>query len=143
MKTSTKPGALFWVIAIIGVAWNIMGLYQFYLGTAGVATLKEMVPEAEFAIMESNPLWYLIVFGIAVFTGTLGALMLLLKNKYAVLFFGISFVAVLITEMYWLFATKIIEIAGTSAIGMPIIVVLAGLFYFMFSKQAAGKGWLM
>lgn len=142
MNSTNKPGLLFWLIAVIGLLWNLMGLYQFYLGTAGIDTLKEMVTADEFAVMQTAPSWYTTVFGIAVVTGFLGAVTLLLKMKLSVVLFGLSLLAVLVTEAYWLLGTNIIEVVGTSAVAMPFVVVFASVFYFFYSRKIAGKGWL-
>lgn len=142
MKTYYKPPTSFWVIAIIGLLWNLMGVYQFYLGNYELESLRDSVSVEEFTIMESLPLWYSIVFAVAVFSGVIGCVMLLLKTKVATLFFMISLITVLIIEIYWLLATNIMEVAGVTAAIMPLLVIAVSIFLYFYSKGAAAKEWL-
>ena len=137
-----KPNKAFWIIAVLALLWNLMGVYQFYLGSFALESIRDSVSAEEFTIMESLPSWYAIVFGIAVFTGVLGCFLLLARKKLAVPLFGISLLTVLVIEFYWLFATDIMEVSGLVAAVMPLIVIAISIFMYFYSKGAAQKGWL-
>lgn len=137
-----KPNKAFWIIAVLALLWNLMGVYQFYLGSFALERIRDSVSAEEFTIMESLPSWYAIVFGITVFTGVLGCFLLLARKKLAVPLFGISLLTVLVIEFYWLFATDIMEVSGLVAAVMPLIVIAISIFMYFYSKGAAQKGWL-
>jgi len=143
MNTYNKPTKGFWIIASIALAWNIMGTFQFLSSTIWKEMLFETLTESQIALFENLPLWYLIVFGIAVLTGLLGSLFLLLRKKMAILLFTISAITVIIQFSYWIFGTKVIEVYGTKdAITMPIIVILTAIAFLFYSKTVARRGWL-
>ena len=137
-----KPNKAFWIIAVLALLWNLMGVYQFYLGSFALERIRDSVSAEEFTIMESLPSWYAIVFGITVFTGVLGCFLLLARKKLAVPLFGISLLTVLVIEFYWLFATDIMEVSVLVAAVMPLIVIAISIFMYFYSKGAAQKGWL-
>ena len=137
-----KPNKAFWIIAVLALLWNLMGVYQFYLGSFALERIRDSVSAEEFTIMESLPSWYAIVFGITVFTGVLGCFLLLARKKLAVPLFGISLLTVLVIEFYWLFATDIMEVSGLVAAVMPLIVIAISIFMYFYSKGATQKGWL-
>ncbi|MAK36848.1 MAG: hypothetical protein CMC15_11870 [Flavobacteriaceae bacterium] len=137
-----KPNKAFWIIAVLALLWNLMGVYQFYLGSFALERIRDSVSVEEFTIMESLPSWYAFVFGIAVFTGVLGCFLLLARKKLAVPLFGISLLTVLVIEFYWLFATDIMEVSGLVAAVMPLIVIAISIFMYFYSKGAAQKNWL-
>ncbi len=104
---------------------------------------REVLTDAEFALIDNTPTWYAVVFGIAVVTGVLGSLFLLLRKKLAILLFTISAVAVIIQMGYWILGTNVIEVYGTlDAITMPLIVVITAIVLLFYSKTVARKGWL-
>ncbi len=143
MTTTNKPNALYWIIAVIALLWNLMGLLRFITATFMADTLTDDYPSEILEIFNGMPTWYTVLFGVAVITGVLAALFLLLKKRFAVVLFLLSLIAVLIQMPYWMFATDIIEVAGMAeAITMPIIVIIVALFLYMYSKSAAKKGWL-
>lgn len=142
MTTTTKPNTSFWIIAVIALLWNLMGVFQFLSATVLLDTLRETATAEQMAVMDTLPSWYAIVFAIAVFTGLLGAILLLVRRKIAVPVFLISLVAVLIQMGYWVFATEIMDVEGPTAIIMPLIVITIAIFLYYYSKGAAQKGWL-
>ena len=54
----------------------------------------------------------------------------------------VSLVTVLIIELYWLFATNIMEVSGVAVVFMPLLVIAVAIFLYYYSKGAAAKGWL-
>lgn len=142
MNLIKKPPISFWIIAILGLLWNLMGVYQFYLGNYELESIRETVSAEEFAIMESLPYWYLIVFAVTVFSGVLGCIFLLIRKKLAIVLFALSLLTVLILELYWLLGTSILEVSGPIAAIMPLLVISVAIFLYFYSKGAARNGWL-
>lgn len=142
MNLVKKPPISFWIIATVGLLWNLIGVYQFYLGNYELESIRETVSAEEFAIMESLPYWYLIAFAIAVFSGVLGCVFLFIRKKLASVLFALSLLTVLIIEMYWLLGTSIIEVSGLIAAIMPLLVISIAIFFYFYSKGAARNSWL-
>lgn len=142
MKTNVKPPASFWIVGVVALLWNLMGVYQFYLGNYELESLRESVSAEAFSIMESLPMWYSIVFAVAVFSGVLGCVLVLMKKKFAIPVFAISLLTVLVVEIYWLLGTDIIQTSGYIAALMPMIVIAVAIFLYYYSKGAARNGWI-
>jgi hypothetical protein len=142
MSTLKNPPKSVWIVAIIGLLWNLMGVYQFYIGNYDLESLRASVSPEEYSIMESLPMWYSALFAIAVFSGVIGCALLLTKKKIAILFFMVSLLTVLIAELYWLISTNIMEVSGAIATAMPLTVLAISIFLYFYSKGAAGKKWI-
>jgi hypothetical protein len=90
MTISTSTGATGlpkWVFgaAILGLLWNIFGLYQFVNGLgADEASLVATGMTAEQAqVMLTYPMWMTIAFAIGVVGGTLGCVLFLTRSALA------------------------------------------------------------
>ncbi len=140
--TTTKPNTGFWIIAVLALLWNLMGLFQYLATTLMADTVNEALPEEQVALMDSLPAWYTYLFAIAVIAGTLASLLMLLRKKVAVPLFGLSLIAVLVQMGYWLFATDVMEVVGMQSVIMPLIVITIAIFLYFYNKGAAQKGWL-
>lgn len=144
--TTSKPNTLFWIIAIVlGLLWNAYGVYLFVLDTflATPEMYAEIYTPEQIEFMDSFPTWYTVIYGIATTTGLLGAICMLLRKKYAVAFFGISLLGILINMSYGMFFTNSAEVNGPFlAYGMSLIVITIGIILYFYSKGAAQKGWL-
>lgn len=142
MTTLIKPPKSFWVIAVLALLWNFMGIYQFYLTTFTLDAMVENLPEAQATLYRGIPMWYTIIFAIAVFSGFLGCIAMLLRKKIAVAIFGISLLAVLVAQGYWILGTDAMEVVGALSVIMPLIVIAVSIFLYFYNKGAAKNGWL-
>jgi hypothetical protein len=142
MSTHTKPPISFWVIALIALIWNLMGVFQFFSATLFLETVVAALPKEQADLYTGMPIWYLVIFGIAVFTGLLGCITMLLKKKITVGLFGISLLAVLVSQGYWLLGTEIMTILGLTAVIMPLAVIVLSIFLYFYSKGAARNSWI-
>lgn len=141
-KSTNKPTTAFWIIAVVALIWNLMGVFaylsQAYMTDEAIAAL----PEAERAMAENYPAWATAAFAIAVFGGALGCILLLLRKKLANPIFIISLIGILVQMTYNLMISKAAEVYGPGGMIMPIMVILIGFFLVWYSKQSTAKGWL-
>jgi hypothetical protein len=142
IMTTNKPNTGFWIIAVLALLWNLMGVFQYLATTLMADTINEALPEEQVALMNALPSWYSYVFAVAVFAGVIGCILLLIRKKLAVPLFGISLIAVLVQMGYWLFATDVMDVMGMQAVIMPLVVIIIAIFLYFYSKGAAQKGWL-
>lgn len=133
--TTTKPTLWFWVISVIALIWNGLGVDQ-YLGQAyQTERWKSQLTADQIEIANNVPAWYTGLFAIAVFGGLLGCILLLLRKKLAYTVFLVSLIAVIIQMAYIIFSLKMANIMT------PMIIIVA-LFLVWYSKRSIAKGWL-
>ena len=133
----------FWVVTIIFLLWNIMGVLSFFAHTFITEEALANLPAEERALYAEYPIWITIVFAVAVFAGLLGCIGLLLKKKWSKPVFIISLCAIILQMAHNVFFTTSIEVYGmVQAVTMPILVVVFGVFLVWFSGFAIKKNWL-
>ncbi len=142
MTTTTKPKAAYWVIAIIAFIWNIMGVMAYLQQAYMTDEAKQLLPEAERALYDNVPVWATAAFALAVFGGLLGSLSLLLRKKIANLLFTVSLLGIIVQMSYNFLLSNSIDVYGPVGMIMPIMILVLGIFLFMYSKNATTKGWL-
>lgn len=135
MNSPTKPKNLFWIVSVIALIWNVMGVLA-YLGQIYMddATLQSMTPEEQAYYMNVPP-WVTASFAVAVFSGALGSVALLVQKKVAYVLFVISLLGVLVQNVYSFFLQEDILLDGTRMI-WPIMVIAISFFLVYFSKGA-------
>ena len=139
----TKIPMWFWVVSILFLLWNIMGVFSFLAHTFISNEALAELPSNERELYGEYPLWTTIVFAIAVIAGMIGAIGLVLKKKWSKMAFVISLLAIIPQMIHNVFFTKSIEVYGTvEAVTMPALVVIFGLFLVWFSMLAIKKHWL-
>lgn len=134
-----KPSALFWVIAIAALLWNLMGAMA-YLADAfmGVEAVSQL-PEDQRTLYENRPAWVTASFAIAVWSGLLGSIALLLRKKWAISAFIISLIGVLAQNLYQFFLSNTFEVMGPTAMALPVMVIVISILLILYSKNALKK----
>ena len=128
----TKPHFSYWLIAGLGLVWNLMGCLNFI--TQMNADAVERMPELYRLIIQSRPLWATLTFGAAVFGGAVGCILLLLRRRVAVYALLASLVCILLTMI------QTIYVVGMSPSTMLALLVGAALFWY--ATIALRAGWL-
>ncbi|RIA09647.1 hypothetical protein OE09_1491 [Flavobacteriaceae bacterium MAR_2010_72] len=140
--SSSKPPIWYWIVSVIALIWNGMGVMQ-YLGQAyNTDAFREQYTSEQLELMANTPSWVTAAFALAVFGGIVGAIALLLRKKWAYHLFLISLLAVIAQMIYNLFVIDSITIYGPGAAAMTAMIILFALLLLWFSKKAISKGWI-
>ncbi|MFC4269270.1 hypothetical protein [Polaribacter marinivivus] len=135
MTNQSKPKAPFWIISILALIWNLMGvaayLFMAFITEDQIAALPEE-QQAEFLI--EHPAWYTALFALAVFGGALACILMLFRKKTAYYFFLISGVCAIIQQGYLLATIEL------SSVIMPIMVIIFCIFLIWYSKKCTEDG---
>lgn len=140
MSETNKPTTLFWVIAIVALIWNLLGVLA-YLGDALMTEeTLQILPTDQQELYAARPSWVTAAFAIAVWFGLLGAITLLMKRKLAYPLFILSLLGLLGQQVYTFFLSDTVSVMGSQAIYMPAITVVLALVFVWYSKKSAAEG---
>ena len=87
-------------------------------------------------------MWLYVVFGIAVLTGLIGCIGLLLRKSWCDPVFLISLIAVFVLHGFNFFLADYdyVEVLGMSSVVMPILVTLFAAFLLYYAKKSKAHG---
>ena len=137
-----KPTGLFWIISSMALVWNLMGVFNYLTQAFMTNEVLASLPEDQQLLYEDVPAWVTAAFATAVFSGTLGAILLLLKKKVASNFFILSFVGIIIQMTYCLLISENTNGYGPMGLIMPLMIIAIGGYLIWYSKKAAEHRWL-
>jgi len=126
----------FWVIAAAGLIFNLMGCVN-YVSQMNAENVAAM-PDVYRAIVESRPAWGTGAFAIAVFGGSLGCVLLLLRKSVAVYVLIAALVAAVVAQIPFL---TMAAYPTAAWIGWSS-QVLVGAFLIGYSLHIKTKGWI-
>lgn len=141
-ENSNKPNPLFWIIGVIALVWNALGVSAYLMQAYKTDSFKEMYTAEQLEIINSMPSWATAAFAIAVFGGALGSLLLLVRKKLASILFSLSFAGIIVQFIYNFFIANSLEVYGPGGLIMPILTIVFGFFLIVYSKKSTAKGWL-
>ncbi|ARN78817.1 hypothetical protein BST97_12910 [Nonlabens spongiae] len=141
MTARSKPNVLFYIIALVFLLWNLIGVGFFFTEMFAEDMIVAQMNEHQERIYENRPAWYMGNYALAVFAGLVACIAMLFKHRSAVLFAAISFLAVLISTAFN-FSVGAWEYVSTADLVTFLLVPIMGFLLALYTLYARKKGWL-
>ncbi len=126
----------FWIMAGLGLAWNLFGVVQF-LGTAMASQEGLMMggmTEAQANLYFGLPVWMNAAFAVGVFGGLLGSALLLLRRRQAVPVFALSLAGYVVLYIGDI-TQGVFAIMGSSQVVILTVVVLIAVGLLLLARK--------
>ena len=144
---ATATPAHLWIVGGIGVLWNAFGAYD-YLMTRMRNTeyfqsmMPDVDPNAILAWIDAFPIWAQFGWGLGVWGGLIGSVLLLMRSRWAVLTLGLSLVGALLGLGYQIALAPPAPGGMSEGAGavMPFVIILAALGLFLYARSMRAKG---
>ena len=124
-----------WLVGILSLLWNAMGLFDFTMTMTKNEGYMSAFTEEQLEFFYGFPLWFNIIWGIAVSGGVLGSVLLLLKQKLACKVWALSLLCLLISTVYNYGIAGAAEVMG--GIGTTIfsaVIFIVALFLVIYAR---------
>jgi len=142
MTFKTKPPVWFWVVSILALIWNLMGVAAYLRQAYITPELLEALPEIEQNFVSGTPAWVTAAFAVAVWGGALGSLLLLLRKSAAHLVLLLSLLGIVVQMSWVFFVSNSVEVYGSGKSVMPIVVLVVGILLILMVQKANSKNWI-
>lgn len=138
-----KPPAWFWLVAIVLTLWECMGVWSWWEHWHKGAYAMGATPTTyDIKYFAAIPNWYVWLFALAVWSGLLGGILLLLRNAAARPVFIVSLIATLAMFGYTFLGTDLIAAKGIWTVYFPAIIIAICCVAVWFAGLAAKRGWI-
>ena len=145
-NNSTRPPVHLWIIGAIATAWNAFGCYDYFMTrTQGATYIKSMMPtvdgDAMMAYINGFPIWASIGWGLGVWGGLAGSILLLVRHRWAVATLGLSFVGAVLGLGYQIANPADIAETHQGFNGVvPYLIIAVALGLFVYARAMRIKG---
>jgi hypothetical protein len=137
-----------WIVGILALLWNGFGAWDYYMTrTKGAAWINAMMDGVDgdkfMAYINAFPLWASIGWGLGVWGALAGSILLLIRNKLAVLAFALSLIGAILGIGYQLLNPVEIPEMTRGFNGMvPYAVILIAIALYLYARSLQAKGLL-
>ena len=141
-----KAPAHLWVVGIFALLWNGFGAYDYFMTrTRGAAYVESMMPgvdaQAMMAYVNSFPVWASAAWGLGVWGGLAGAILLLARHRLAVPVLGLSLVGAIVGIGYQLMRPPAFpDMHEGFGAAMPYLIILIAALLFLYARGQHAKG---
>lgn len=136
----------FWAIAVLATLWNAFGAYDYLMTrTRNMDWLSQMSGVSAddiIAYIESYPLYAHIGWGLGVWGGLLGSLLLLARSRFAFHAFAVSLLGMALSFGYQYFGGSPMPAGMEDGAHkyMPLFIIAVGVALLLFARSMRAKG---
>lgn len=145
---SARTPAHLWIVGILSLLWNCFGAYDYlmtrmrnidYLATS----MPGVDPKVALAWIDAMPIYAQVGWGLGVWAGLLGAILLLMRSRFALWAFAGSMIGAVLAIGYQLVAARPIPGSqGPASNLMPYVIIGVALFLLCYSWAMERRGTL-
>ena len=138
-----------WIVGGLGTLWNAFGAYDYVMtrmrNTDYLASMMPDVdPQAMLAWVDGFPIYAQFGWGLGVWMGLLGCIMLLMRHRWSVPILGLSVVGALLGLGYQIIAAPPLPggVEDPMMAVMPYVIIAVAIGLFLYSRAMSNKGLL-
>lgn len=142
MKMTTATPWHLWAVGLLSLLWNGFGGYLYLMTqTQGAEFLRSMGASQESIDWQASmPVWMNALWAIGVWGGVLGAVLLLLRMKWAMHAFLASLVAMLVSLVASLTMFNGMEVYSTGELIQTAVVTFLAIGFLLYARAMSRKG---
>tara|TARA_R110002033_G_scaffold50958_4_gene98083 strand:- start:837 stop:1268 length:432 start_codon:yes stop_codon:yes gene_type:complete len=142
MTEPTRAPIWFWIAGAIALIWNGLGLLAYFQQILMSAQEFAALPQQQRDLMVNQPSWVMAAFAVAVFSGFVAAIALLLRKKVAVRLFLLSLLAVIVQFSSYFIIDGYLEFIAAQGWAMPILIIIFAVGFAWIAWRAEKQGLL-
>jgi hypothetical protein len=142
-QLNARPTMLFWFISGAALIWNLFGMMIY---VSQVSATPEQLAEAyrpeQVEFMLATPQWATAAFALAVTTGVLGCVLLLLRKSWALPVLIVSLAAVFLQNLNTFVLNDATALFGMVPVYIQSTIIVIGAGLIWYARYCKSHGWL-
>ena len=146
MTAQLRTPVHLWISGVVALVWNGFGAFDYLMTRMRnedyfAAAMPDADPQAVLAWVDAFPIYAQFGWGLGVWGGLAGAVLLLLRSRWAVPVFAASLVGAILGLGYQiLVAPPMPGMEGAGGEIMPFVIIAVALGLFLYARAMKAKG---
>jgi hypothetical protein len=146
---TTVPGRTpvhLWIVGGLALLWNCFGAYDYVMTRTHnmeyiAKSMPGVDPNAALAWVEGMPMYAQFGWGLGVWSALLGAILLLMRSRYAIWAFAASMLGIVLSIGYQIVAAPPLPGADSTMFRlMPYVIIVIGAALLFYSQAMVKRG---
>ncbi len=146
MATQVRTPVHLWIVGGLALVWNAFGAIDYLMTRMrNLEYLSSMGgdPNELLAYIDGFPIWAQAGWGLGVWGGVAGSLLLLARSRYAVWAFGVSLVGMTLSFGYQYMGAPPMPVPAAMTEGpmafVPVFIIIVGIALFLYARKMQAK----
>jgi hypothetical protein len=132
----------FIVVAVVALFWNLIGAAAVIMNFMLTPEVIAALPAAQQQMYADTPVWSSYASLLAVITGSLGCVGLLMKKAWAVPMFVLSIVGLIVQDIAIFIIVDAIAVLGNTVLFMQGGVAIIAIGLLFLARMAKQRDWI-
>lgn len=145
-SSPARTPAHLWIVGILALLLNGFACFEYIMArTQGAAYINKMMPDVDadayMAYIDGFPIWASLGWGLGVWTGLAGSILLLMRHRLAVPALALSFIGAILGLGYQIVnPSRVTGMDPTMSLVAPIAIIAFTLFLVLYARAMRAKG---
>lgn len=141
---STRTPWHLWVVGGLAFVWSVFGAFDYLMTQTRNADYLSAFTAEQLAYFNSFPRWVVSAWAVGVWGGVLGALLLLLRKRWAVWVFLASLLAIVVTTIHSYILSNGMDVVGDAfSLVFTAVIFVVALGLFLYARAMHRRGVLV
>jgi hypothetical protein len=130
-------------MGIVSLFWNAGGAFDYVMTRTNAAEYLAAQPDARLVMLDQAPLWFGFTWALGVWFSVIGALLLLMRSRFASFAFALSLIGFLGSSIYTYGIAdggSMVAAAGTAAIAFTIAIPVLLVLQWLYARAMTRRG---
>ena len=133
----------FWIVAGLSLLWNAFGAFDYMMTNLRSAAYLANFPPDMMSYIDAMPTWATAAWALGVWGGLAGAVLLLLRSRYAVVAFALSLLGLAVSTIYqWTMPQQPAWMTEPAMLAMNAVIWVAAIFLLFYALAMRRRGLL-
>ncbi len=124
-----------WVVGVLSLLWNLMGAFDYSASQLRLDFYMSQFSEAQLAYFYSFPSWAVAGWAFGVWGALAGSVGLLLRRRWSLWAFVVSFVGMAVSSIYTLALSNGAEVMGTAGVVFSGVIWIVATFLLVYALK--------
>jgi len=141
MNNSGKTPLHLWIVGALATLWNAFGAFDYLMTQTRNEAYLANFTDPQRIYFDSFPIWMEATWALGVWGGLLGALLLLMRSRYAVTAFAVSLAGLAASTVYqYVLNTPPEDMMTPAMMAMNLVIwaIAIGLLVYAMRMRRAG-----
>lgn len=129
-----------WIVGAVMLLWNAIGAADYVMTQIKYEPYMSQFTAEQLEYFYGFPAWVDAAWAVAVWSGVIGALLLLLRKKQAVPVFAVSLGAMMLTSIHNFLLSGGAALMGTEAVIFSAVIFVIAVWLLLYARGLAGRG---
>lgn len=139
-ETTRRAPVHLWIVGVLSLLWNLMGAFDYLATQLQLDFYMSQFSQEQLTYFYGFPTWAVACWAFAVWGSVVGSAGLLMRRKWSMTAFAISFVGMIGSSIYTLGLSDGIEIMGSGAMVFTAVIWVVAAFLLWYSWSQAKRG---